>query len=103
MNYKEKRWLRLRERVLKRDKYACQECKRYGKANDAQMVHHMFPSKEVPQYSYLIDNLISLCNKCHNEMHVRSTDELTPKGEALLERHRERIEKSWETVSTLKT
>lgn len=95
MNYNEKKWKRLREKIIKRDMYMCQECRRYGKHKDAQMVHHMFPSKDIPEYAYLEENLISLCNKCHNEMHDRNTDELTAKGEALLERHRERIERAW--------
>lgn len=96
MNYKNKRWYDLRLRILKRDGYACQECKRYGKSKQATMVHHIFPAKDVPEYQYLSDNLISLCNSCHNELHERDTDTLTSKGQAMLQRHRERIEKSWQ-------
>lgn len=102
MIYKNKKWKELRDRVLKRDKYMCQECRRYGKNKDAQMVHHMFPIRDIPEYAYLKENLISLCNKCHNEMHDRNTDELTAKGEALLSRYRERVETAWLNQSNSK-
>ena len=95
MNYKNKRWKELRLRILKRDGYACTECKRYGKSTGATMVHHIFPANDIPEYQYLSDNLISLCNSCHNELHERDTDTLTSKGQALLNRHRERIETAW--------
>lgn len=96
MNYKTKRWQDLRERTLKRDGYACQLCKRYGKSKEAQMVHHIFPADKVNQYQYLSENLISLCNSCHNQLHERTTDELTLKGEQLLNRKRKDIERAWQ-------
>lgn len=101
MNYKTSRWIRLREVVLKRDKYMCQECRRYGKNTDAHMVHHIFPADEVTKYQYLKENLISLCNACHNMMHYRESRELTSIGDALLNRHRERIEEAWQRKSQL--
>lgn len=100
MNYKQKRWTNLREQILKRDKYLCKECLRYGKKTDAYLVHHIFPASQVKEYRYLKENLISLCNSCHNELHDRNSDELTDKGQQLLERHRERIEEAWQRVST---
>lgn len=84
--YKSKRWKKLRERVLQRDGYQCQESKRYGKAVPANTVHHIFPMADYPQYRWESWNLISLCNEVHNQLHDRNTDELTDKGRELMER-----------------
>lgn len=82
--YKSKDWERIRASVLIRDKYMCQGCKAAGKMENAQCVHHIFPLQIYPEYAKERWNLISLCNKCHEEMHNRFTDELSKKGEQLL-------------------
>lgn len=86
IDYKSKRWELKRNKILKRDKYICQESKRYGKRIDAEMVHHIWPADDYPEYAWEDWNLISLSNKAHNKMHVRSTKELTAIGEALRQR-----------------
>ncbi|WP_251638918.1 HNH endonuclease [Sporosarcina sp. NCCP-2716] len=78
--YKSSRWLKKRDRALRRDHYECQECKRYGKATPATTVHHILPVQDYPQYRLLLANLLSLCSTCHNQMHDRVTDALTEKG-----------------------
>lgn len=50
--YKEKRWVMKRCKILKRDKYLCQESKRYGKRIDADTVHHIYPREDYPEYEY---------------------------------------------------
>ncbi len=35
----------------------------------ADMVHHIKPRDEYPELSLTLDNLISLCNACHNKEH----------------------------------
>ncbi len=89
--YKTKKWQSKREKILRRDGYMCQECKRYGKARQAVVVHHAFPREWYPQYEWEDWNLISLCNKCHENMHDRDTHELTKIGRALRERVRRRM------------
>lgn len=84
--YKSKRWQRLRKAVLARDGYQCQESKRYGKAVPATTVHHIFPREDYPQYQWEPWNLISLSNEVHDQMHNRTTRELTQQGLELLER-----------------
>lgn len=86
MDYKSKRWLRLRQRILKRDGYMCQESKRYGRMVEANTVHHIFPVSRFPEYQWSEWNLISLSQAAHNKMHVRDTDELTDEGIRLMER-----------------
>jgi len=80
MNYKGKHWLRKRQAILRRDEYLCQECKRYGKHTQASMVHHINAVDTHPFFTYTDDNLISLCNVCHDKMHDRNNNELTDIG-----------------------
>ena len=84
--YKTPRWKKLRESVLRRDGYLCQESKRYGKMVAASVVHHIFPREDYPEYEYEPWNLIGLSSKAHDEMHDRVTGKLTAKGMGLLER-----------------
>ena len=82
--YKSKRWRALRESVLRRDGYLCQDAKRYGKLLAAQTVHHIFPRGKYPEYAWEPWNLISLSNQAHEAMHDRTTGRLTDKGWRLL-------------------
>ncbi|WP_363549572.1 HNH endonuclease signature motif containing protein [Caldifermentibacillus hisashii] len=84
--YKSQKWIRKRELILKRDEYKCRECKRYGKTSPATTVHHVIPLDQRPDLKLNINNLISLCDKCHNQMHNRITGELTEKGMEWVER-----------------
>lgn len=82
MNYKKKRWLDKRERILRRDKYLCCECRRYKAVpKPASVVHHCWPADEYPEYRYADWNLISLCAKHHDAMHDRLSGKLTTHGE----------------------
>lgn len=86
MDYKDKRWIRKRKVILRRDGYECQECKRYGKDTLATTVHHVKPVEDYAEL-YLIDkNLYSCCNSCHNSFHDRVTNALTVKGQELVSR-----------------
>lgn len=68
-------WKRLRAAALQRDGGMCQECMRrlragYGiRPRRATMVHHIVPIEERPDLALRIDNLMSLCDECHNQMH----------------------------------
>lgn len=86
MNYKDKRWIRKRERILRRDEYECRECKRYGKTTLATTVHHVKPVEKHPELWLDSKNLYSCCSKCHNSFHDRVTNELTDKGQELVDR-----------------
>lgn len=89
--YKTKAWQNLRKYVLMRDSYLCQVGMRYGKREDAEVVHHIFPVEEYPELFYNPDNLISLSKKAHNKMHDRLTDEITIEGKRLQERVRKKV------------
>lgn len=73
--YKSTRWLRKREKILRRDKYLCQECRRYHRRTTdgnpvlAELVHHIKPYELYPELGLRDDNLVSLCSSCHNKKH----------------------------------
>lgn len=81
--YKTKRWLIKSKHILRADEYLCQLCKRQGKNTEAQMVHHIKPVEINPELAYENNNLISLCNKCHNKCHDRNNDKLTKFGKSV--------------------
>ncbi len=85
-DYGSAKWKQKREHILRRDKYICQDAKRYGRFVEAETVHHIFPAEYFPEYAWEDWNLISLSWKAHNEMHDRKTNELTKKGIELLRR-----------------
>lgn len=84
--YKEPRWVALRKKILARDKYIDQYLKRYGKFKTAEIVHHIFPVKDFPEYQFCEWNLISIARSTHNRFHDQNTDELTDEGKELLRR-----------------
>ena len=85
-DYKAKRWERLRAQVLRRDGYRCQLSKRFGKAVPADLVHHIYPVDEYPEYAFEPWNLISVSRAAHNKLHDRDSDKLTAEGVALMRR-----------------
>ncbi|NOW08061.1 HNH endonuclease [Clostridium beijerinckii] len=84
--YKDPKWIAKRSRILKRDEYRCKECLRYGRSVAAATVHHVIPLDQRPDLKFNSDNLISLCNKCHDKMHDRTNNKLTKLGEQWIKR-----------------
>lgn len=68
-------WRRLRKVALQRDGGMCQRCLQRmrdgygGKVHRAEMVHHIQPIELRPDLALNLNNLISLCNECHGDMH----------------------------------
>lgn len=87
-DYNSNKWKRLARAVMRRDGYMCQLSKRYGKGVPAEVVHHIYPVDEYPEYAYEPWNLIALSRKMHNTLHDRNTDALTAEGVALMRRTR---------------
>lgn len=67
--YSGARWLRFRQKILRRDKYQCQRCKRYGRITEATEVHHIEHLEDAPERAYDPSNVVSLCHRCHNAQH----------------------------------
>ena len=68
--YKSQIWKDARAHALKRDHYRCRDCGAL-----AEEVHHeIWLTKENindPNVSVNVDNLVSLCYKCHKNRHER--------------------------------
>ena len=68
-----------------RDGYMCQVSKRYGKTVSAEIVHHIFPREQYPEYEWSEWNLISVSKRIHAKLHT-DTGDLTEIGKDLLRR-----------------
>lgn len=64
-------WQRLRQQVLTRDHYLCQQCLKIKRITPADTVHHPVPISK--DWSRRLDpeNCESLCSPCHNRVHGR--------------------------------
>lgn len=69
--YKDKRWLSVREDALLRDEYLCVRCRESGVNTLADMVHHIVPISEDISKAFILTNLMSLCDSCHDKEHMR--------------------------------
>lgn len=68
-------WLNIRKEVLERDRYECQHC---GAENPVATleVHHIIPVRL--NGSDELENLIVLCQRCHNSLHYLGEDPKYP-------------------------
>lgn len=67
--YNTQRWRRLSARIMRRDKFLCRDCARYGRNTPAQVVHHIKPREIWPELQWDPSNLVALCERCHNKRH----------------------------------
>ena len=67
--YYKRRHRKWSDDVMRRDKYLCQDCKRYGKNTPAVVAHHIEPITERPELAYVLSNGRALCDACHNKRH----------------------------------
>lgn len=64
-SYKAKKW---REAVLQRDDFTCQECG----SRERLHVHHILPFSDHPERRWDINNGLTVCVSCHEQIHGRS-------------------------------
>ncbi|GLO64740.1 MULTISPECIES: HNH endonuclease [Bacteria] len=78
--YRSSEWIATRQRILERDNYECQECKRQGRVytdkHDPDKhkrldVDHIKELEDYPELALDDDNLETLCVRCHNKKHNR--------------------------------
>ena len=58
-------WRKLRDRVLKRDRYLCQPCERKNFVSIASSVDHIVPKSRGGTDD--MSNLQAICEECHKE------------------------------------
>ncbi|MBY3623723.1 HNH endonuclease [Acinetobacter sp. CUI P1] len=67
--YRSTAWETARVQALIRDNYLCQHCIKRKRLTPADMVHHIKPLSDYPDLALVLENLLSLCNSCHNKEH----------------------------------
>lgn len=67
--YHSQAWRKLRLQALERDKHLCQVCLQHNELTFADTVHHIKPIRQNEAKKLSLNNLISVCRKCHNELH----------------------------------
>lgn len=67
--YNDQRYKTARGAALRRARFRCEECARYGKTTTATTVHHIQPIEAHPELVFRADNLRALCPECHNKAH----------------------------------
>ena len=77
---KSKKWLRFRDKIMRKYDYLCQESLRYGISVAAEMVHHIFPVTESPELEFIEWNCLPLTNKKHTTFHDRKNDKIINQG-----------------------
>lgn len=71
--YRSYKWQKKREEILKRDHFECQDCKKNGKYTRATDIHHIKNLVDHEDLALDDNNLISLCESCHNKRHVKES------------------------------
>lgn len=69
--YHSKEWEAVRRLVLARDHYLCQKCLKEKRLTPASMVHHIVELRDDWSKRLQADNLVSLCQSCHNKVHAK--------------------------------
>lgn len=69
--YSSSQWQKVRDRYLKKNPL-CEICEKKGRTKAAEVVHHKVEVKENFSKRLDIDNLMSLCKKCHQEVHAKN-------------------------------
>ncbi|AQS09673.1 HNH endonuclease [Clostridium saccharobutylicum] len=86
--YGSKQWHLVRQECLARDNGLCMYClKKYNKISYASLVHHIEEVNDDIELAYCIDNLISLCRKCHDDVHTMYNKDDKSKGDMQIELH----------------
>lgn len=66
------RWRKVRDIKLKRSPL-CERCRNQGRTVPATMVHHIVAIKKGGA-AYNLENLMSVCVRCHDEIHMEQGD-----------------------------
>lgn len=83
-DYHKNKWKKKRKHILRLDGYVDRIAKRYGRTEDATVVHHIYPADKYPEYAWCDWNLISVSMSTHNKLENRKTGELTELGLELM-------------------
>lgn len=66
------RWQKRRLEIMSRDKWVCQKCGNGLNDGTTLNVHHLVYKKGYMPWEYGDNDLITLCEKCHNDTHKKT-------------------------------
>ena len=69
--YARSAWKDLAKSILKRDNYQCRKCNTPHTTKRKLVVHHINKWSQYPELRFNVENLITLCEKCHRKIHSR--------------------------------
>ena len=82
--YNTKAWIEKRKHILRRDKWLDQYLLiNKGIKREANIVHHILPREDYPEYQFKDWNLISVNEATHKRLHEKYTGRLSNEGERL--------------------
>lgn len=67
--YSRYEWKVLKQTSLKRDCYKCQRCFCVHSTKNKLITHHIMPWSRFPEYRYVLENIVTVCTKCHKIIH----------------------------------
>lgn len=65
-------WKELAKTVLERDGYKCLRCKCAHSGGNKLHAHHIKPWAGNPKSRFLLSNIVTVCQKCHNWIHSKA-------------------------------
>ena len=71
--YARSKWKELAKKILKRDNYKCKKCGAVHTTKVRLVVHHKKQWSKYPRFRFKPNNLITVCEKCHKEIHKNKT------------------------------
>lgn len=67
-DFKDKNWIKVRNRTFARDKYRCKWCGKTRTRKNVIQAHHIKTWAAAPLLRFEISNLITLCYECHQKV-----------------------------------
>lgn len=81
--YLSKRWKAKRKHILRLDKHKDKVAEMYGRTQEGNIVHHIYPLSQHPEWALEDWNLITVSVGTHNKLEDRINGTLTEEGRHL--------------------
>jgi hypothetical protein len=84
---KDIRWLKKKNKILKRDNYTCTVCKCHS---NLQVHHTYYLKSHPPPWAYPDESLLTVCNDCHIKYHKEHEHTITDKQLSYKPKHKKK-------------
>lgn len=90
--YNSQTWINRRAKVRRLDRWECQRCKALGRYSRGEIVHHVKHLRDRPDLALDVYDpdtgerqLVTLCKRCHEEMHPEALRQAQPAADPVTE------------------